>query len=392
MRRSSPGASEREPEVDNRHKVELPPRSCTEWRGVCDTFSRLGSLSDRIYLTRFSLAMNCELRGGCIRVFGRALQAIARVSNEFWFDPAEKGLSLRAVNSSRSAYACIFFSSKFFQRYSCQNTPEVGLKKKHAVLPVFRCLNTMERNIEKFNIYTGVNDSHIVFQLFCRHGLVKTHNLAFQECDPLQVVFAKHLCPNVLKVQQLSDMLVHFPTYQDEVTLAVTPMKVCFKSYAEEELGEDLRFSIYLSPEEFEYFQVGIDSEVTFCLKEIRGFLAFAEAIGAPVSIHFDVSGKPVGFGIEDLAIEATFVLATLADTESKTTSHESLTLSQAQCIDSFSSISPLNILYRLFQFHSLLFGAVSSREHDSGNTLHSLATASDTEEDYGHRELSPTF
>lgn len=31
-------------------------------------------------------------------------------------------------------------------------------------------------------------------------GVVKTYNLTFQECDPLQAVFAKHMCPNILKV------------------------------------------------------------------------------------------------------------------------------------------------------------------------------------------------
>lgn len=31
-------------------------------------------------------------------------------------------------------------------------------------------------------------------------GVVKTYNLTFQECDPLQAIFAKHMCPNILKV------------------------------------------------------------------------------------------------------------------------------------------------------------------------------------------------
>lgn len=30
-------------------------------------------------------------------------------------------------------------------------------------------------------------------------GIIKTHNLRFQESEALQAVFASHLCPNVLK-------------------------------------------------------------------------------------------------------------------------------------------------------------------------------------------------
>ncbi|XP_013924075.1 PREDICTED: cell cycle checkpoint control protein RAD9B [Thamnophis sirtalis] len=221
-------------------------------------------------------------------VFGRALHAIGRISDEFWIDPKEKGLFLRTVNSSRSAYGCVFFSSTFFQNYSYGNATEWSPNGEtvqfackliikfsfQAILPLFRCLHTHERNVEKCNIYTDVNDCHIVFKLFCKHGVVKTHSLAFQECEPLQAVFAKHLCTNVLKVhsRQLSDMLIHFPTYQEEITLGVTPMKVCFKTYIEDEMefAKATHTEIHLSPDEFEYFQVGVDSEVTFCLKELR--------------------------------------------------------------------------------------------------------------------------
>ncbi|XP_070619369.1 cell cycle checkpoint control protein RAD9B [Erythrolamprus reginae] len=372
--------------------------------------------------------MKCVIGGARVRVFGRALHAIARISDEFWIDPKEKGLFLRTVNSSRSAYACVFFSSMFFQSYSYGNAAEQSLNGDtvqftckliiKAVLPLFRCLHTMERNVEKCNIYTDANNCHIVFKLFCKHGVVKTHSLAFQECQPLQAVFAKHLCTNVLRVhsRQLSNMLIHFPTYQEEITLGVTPMKVCFKTYIEDEIdvAKAPHTEIHLSPDEFEYFQVGVDSEVTFCLKELRGLLVFAEALSVPVSVHFDVSGKPVAFSIEDTVIEALFVLATLSDTpESYKTASKPTCLEQSQNRGPAVERSNQHIAScrrntstppsqgcstgqeppcpNYNKFYSLFFGAVSPNEQNDANLLHNLASVSDTE-DGAHGQFSPTF
>ncbi|OWK61160.1 Cell cycle checkpoint control protein RAD9B [Lonchura striata] len=254
--------------------------------------------------------MKCVIGGAQLRVFGRAIHAIARISDEFWFDPVEKGLALRSVNSSRSAYACVFFSSMFFQHYCwtavsqpCQKEKQLSLPCKliiKSVLPVFRCVNVLERNVEKCSISTSPSEHHITFQLLCRHGVVKTYNLTFQECDPLQAVFAKHMCPNILKVHYrlLADVMIHFPTSQEEITLSVTPMKVCFKSYTEEDTA--------LHPH-----------------PSLQGLLAFSEATSVPVSIHFDRCGKPIAFSIEDLLLEASFILATLCEAEKEAASPE---------------------------------------------------------------------
>ncbi|XP_036616105.1 cell cycle checkpoint control protein RAD9B [Trichosurus vulpecula] len=286
--------------------------------------------------------MECELGDHHVKVFGRAIHALARISEDLWLDPTERGLALRSVNSSRSAYASVLFPTSFFQLYQWSATPEIcdsnmplRLKCKlgmKSVLPIFRCLNTLERNVEKWNIFTSANTCHVIIQLFCKHGIIKTHNLAFQESEPLQAAFAKNMCPNILKVQSrlLADIMVHFPLSQEEITLAVTPMKVCFKSYVEDEIGfaKSMYTEMHLDPDEFDYFQVGVDIEVTFCLKELRGLLALSEAITAPVSIYFDLPGKPVAFSIDEMVLEATFILATLADVQSER-SPSSLCLSQ---------------------------------------------------------------
>ncbi|XP_015733364.1 cell cycle checkpoint control protein RAD9B isoform X1 [Coturnix japonica] len=411
--------------------------------------------------------MKCVIGGTQLRVFGRAVHAMARVSDEFCFDPIDRGLALRSVNSSRSAYAYVFFSSMFFQHYCCTAAPLPCQKEKQlslackliikSVLPIFRCVKVLEKHVEKCNIYTNAKDHHITFQLLCRNGVVKTHNLAFQECDPLQAVFAKQMCPNVLRAhcRLLADIMVHFPSGQEEVTLSVTPTRVCFRSYTEEDADfpKAMVTEIQLNPDEFDYIQVGVDSEVTFCLRELRGLLAFSEATSVPVSIHFDVPGKPVAFSIEDMVLEASFILATLSDITSETASQEPACTSQPQDssktrVDkstneggsaeavaskrprrngntqsgaSGAPASPLakqvrsvpTVSYRdtagmgraavmetdeqapeaespYHKFHSLFFGAVSCKEQDtSSHTVHSLATASDTEEDLGKTQSS---
>uniref|UniRef100_A0A8C6Z2G2 Secreted protein n=1 Tax=Nothoprocta perdicaria TaxID=30464 RepID=A0A8C6Z2G2_NOTPE len=115
----------------------------------------------------------CKLHlSSFLLVFGRAIHAIARISDEFCFDPVEKGLALRSVNSSRSACAYVFFSSMFFQHYCWAAVSE-------SFLPVFRCINMLGRNVEKCNIYTNSNDHHITFQLICKHG--RLHKVTFQK-------------------------------------------------------------------------------------------------------------------------------------------------------------------------------------------------------------------
>ncbi|XP_031158058.1 cell cycle checkpoint control protein RAD9B [Sander lucioperca] len=290
--------------------------------------------------------MNCILEGSGVKAFGKAIHALSRIGDELWLDPMVKALALRSVNSAHSAYACFLFSPLFFLHYSLGSASEQSsetIKCKLAmksILPLFRCLTSIERNVERCQISIGTPDDRVMIQFFCRHGITKTHNLRFQESEALQAVFAPHLCPNVLKApaRLLGDMVMHFPVSQEEITLSMTSQRVSLKNYYEG--GNDhmktMCTEMSLHPDEFDYFQIGVESDITFCLKELRGLLSFAESHCLPVSVHFGAAGKPVCFSVDDIVLEATVVLATLSDSESRGSSQptETLAPSTPKCAD----------------------------------------------------------
>lgn len=278
--------------------------------------------------------MNCIIEGKCVKAFGKAIHALARSGEELWLDPMAKGLALRSVNSAHSAYTCFLFSPLFFQQYSLTSATEKGsetIKCKlliKSVLPLFRCLPSLERNVLRCKI--SISDDLVQIKFFCKHGIIKTYNLRFQERDILQAVFASHLSPNVLKApaRLLPDMVMHFPVCQEEITLSISPVKVSLRSYDDGAIDHRkmMHTELSLHPDEFDYFQVGAESDITFCLKELRGILSFAESFSLPVSVYFGAAGMPVCFSIEDMVLEAKVVLATLIDADSRAPSQLTVT------------------------------------------------------------------
>ncbi|XP_012727822.2 cell cycle checkpoint control protein RAD9B isoform X1 [Fundulus heteroclitus] len=306
--------------------------------------------------------MNCVIEGNCVKAFGKAIHALSRIGDELWLDPMVKGLALRSVNSSHSAYGCFLFSPLFFQEYNFGSASKHGketIKCKllmKSVLPLFRCLTSIERSVERCRISVSTATDRVVIQFFCRHGIIKTHNMHFQESEALQAVFASHLCPNVLRApaRLLADMVMHFPPFQEEITLSITAMKVTLRNYQEGGKGhmKTLCTEMSLHPDEFDYFQIGLDSDITFCLKELRGILSFAEYHSLPVSIYLGAAGKPVCFSVDDMVLEGTVLLATLMDSESndhsQPTEPRSPTTprgvnSSAQAVDAFEGPSSMH-------------------------------------------------
>ncbi|XP_053139289.1 cell cycle checkpoint control protein RAD9A isoform X2 [Hemicordylus capensis] len=282
--------------------------------------------------------MKCLITGGNVKALGKAVHTLSRVGDEVYIEPLQEGLSLRAVNASRSAYACFLFAPLFFQHYQPKESgpdPDAGVLRckvfMKSFLAVFRSLPSLEKTVEKCLISLRPRASRLRVQLHCKYGVVKTHDLSFQECESLQAVFDTGQCAHSLRAppRLLVDAVVHFPLTLAEVTLGASPAgKVSFRSYLEEEteLGRMMVTELCLSEDEFQAFHVKQETQVTFCLKEFRGLLSFAESSNLPLSIHFDTPGRPAIFTLEDPVLEVHLVLATLSEPESHSSQTTSCT------------------------------------------------------------------
>ncbi|XP_016411168.1 cell cycle checkpoint control protein RAD9A [Sinocyclocheilus rhinocerous] len=263
--------------------------------------------------------MDCVVTGGNVKVLAKAIHSLSRIGEDLYLEPVEDGLALRSVNSSRSAFACFLLSPLFFQRYQAASDQSFRCKMPiKSVQAVFKSLASLDRSVEKCRIQLNSETSRLTITLHCKHGLLKTHNLSFQDCESLQAVFDKESCANVLQAQPrlMVDTVLHFPPSLDEVNLSVSSDRVWLRNHVEDD-ADSLRAmmtELCLSSEEFDHFAVGTQTSVTFCLKELRGLLVFAESSGLPVSMYFDEPGSPVILSVTDSVLEANFVLATLSE------------------------------------------------------------------------------
>lgn len=269
--------------------------------------------------------MKFTITGSNIKVLGKAIHSLAKLGEELYIEPVSNGVAFRTVNSALSAFACFTFKPTFFELFdtgALNDNNEVTRCKisMKSCLTVFKSLSALEKNVEKCKIRLDTVADKLVFQLHCRHGIVRTYNLMYAECETLQLQSSDDdQCANeiVASTRLLLDAVQNFQLNQEEVTLTVSSVKMVLKNYTADELDQAavVRTEMTLDPDEFDKYAVDLETSVTFCMKELRAFLSFSDVFNYPVSILFDSPGKPLTFRIDsDPHFVASFVLATLKE------------------------------------------------------------------------------
>ena len=108
----------------------------------------------------------------------------------------------------------------------------------------------------------------------------------------------------------------NFLANQEEVTMIVSQDSFKMKNYNDDvDEKNQIHTELSMQPGEFEQFEINEDTSATFCLKEFRSLLLFAEFLNVPINAHFSTGGQPIILSIsQGDFLSSKYVLSTLAE------------------------------------------------------------------------------
>ena len=108
----------------------------------------------------------------------------------------------------------------------------------------------------------------------------------------------------------------NFLANQEEVTMYVSKENIKIKKYIDDiDEKKQIHTEVSMQPREFEVFDINEETSVTFCLKEFRSLLIFAEYLNLPITARFSSGGLPLVLVMsQGEFLTSTYVLATLAE------------------------------------------------------------------------------
>ncbi|KAH7724463.1 Rad9 family protein [Aphelenchoides avenae] len=278
----------------------------------------IGNLSpDEVHLdgARYVIETN-------IRIFGRAIIALSRVSDQLHMEPTHDGLVLRAFNSSKSACATMAFYDSFFTEFDTSNIdPEqynlcrISMK---SALSIFKVVNTADKSVLGCTLQIDPNADNMVIQLVHVHHVTKSYLISLRECAvTYRSLFDdknKLLNRVTIPARELFEVVNQMGTDSEELRLVTTEDRFSVQKFitVEQDRSKMRKTEANIGNSIFEEFIVMKPGEVTLSLKEFRSIVAFADACNMNISLHYDQPGRPVVVAVEkNIDYLAEFTLAT---------------------------------------------------------------------------------
>ncbi|XP_034102535.1 cell cycle checkpoint control protein RAD9A [Drosophila albomicans] len=259
--------------------------------------------------------MKCTLEGSNARVLAKAIQSLSKVGKELFIEADGQGLQMRTINATQSAVGSIRFSRAMFDTFQMPPSGDCYCKiAMKSCLGVFRNM----KQVEHCELSVVNNSTKFQVKLRCKLETTKQALLSIVDEQNITSAVPTDQSVNCIRgdFKLFMEISNSFIASEEELTLEAKPDSLSAKNYIEGARVNDkfMRSQLKLKPSEFSHYQVAQEAVITFCIKEFRAFLLFAEALNAEMSIEFDDAGSPFLLKIKKHAeIECILILSTLS-------------------------------------------------------------------------------
>ncbi|KAK9502277.1 hypothetical protein O3M35_011076 [Rhynocoris fuscipes] len=284
--------------------------------------------------------MKCIIPNQNVKIIARAILSLSKIGDELFIEPTSEEISFRTVNMAQSAFAEFKINHSFFSSYSYNDPDDSESMCKvtmRSCLNIFKNIHNMDKQVENCEIRMKPEATVVIFQMKFTNAPVKKYYLPIIDSEKLEANIPTE-SQNRLTAssKMLTSTIKNFRYSEDEITLTVDKDKALIKNHIE--LRKDvhsMRTELCFHPSEFENYTVNNPACITFCFKELRAVLAFAEPSNLSVGMSFSSPGMPILFQVQNVPVyEASYVVSTLnanvANLEMSLTRH-SRTVNQPQ-------------------------------------------------------------
>ncbi|KAH8373473.1 hypothetical protein KR009_010547, partial [Drosophila setifemur] len=248
-------------------------------------------------------------------VIAKAVQSLSKVGKEMFIEIDQLGLQMRAINATQSAVGSIFFKRSMFEVFDMPPHSDFYCKiSMKGCLAVFRNMN----EVEYCELNLVDDQTNLQVNLRCKLETTKEATISIIDDQNINTNIDTDQRPNVIRGDHklFTDISNNFNTTEEELTLEANLGSLVAKNYIEGARVNDkfMRTQLKLRPNEFDQYQVTKETIITFCIKEFRAFLLFAECLNASLSLEFDDAGRPFLLKITKHGeIECLLIMSTLS-------------------------------------------------------------------------------
>uniref|UniRef100_U5EFB3 Putative dna repair protein rad9 n=1 Tax=Corethrella appendiculata TaxID=1370023 RepID=U5EFB3_9DIPT len=238
--------------------------------------------------------MNCLIAGNNVKFLARTINFFSKIGDEVYFEATTSGLSLKVLNSSKTAFSIASFPSKYFIEFNRGTSQTNDFEEnncKVSIKPLLKIFKNIHQ-ILTCKVVLNVEKSKIIFHFKCKLSVHKTHIINLLEYEHVSSPRVPDAYGNKITCDQklFKKILTHFHSSIEELTFEVDKDKLVISNFIEN-LSRDkttMRSKCILNREQFTKYDICGDANLTFCYKEFRAAANYADINKCDMEIFFD--------------------------------------------------------------------------------------------------------